>query len=137
MSTRSRMPSPILVCYSVLRHWTKWGTFVEGKVLHFIISQNTSQFSFFLLIRCKCSFMNMLVIVTIKKTCGKVVKTFSLTGANSIDEVLLWIWRDLFVSLLANGAKRDKKMVPEMLVDIERVFGWNALERLLYGGKYC
>lgn len=79
----------------------------------------------------------MFVTVAIKKTCGKIVKSFSLTGAHNIDEALLWIWRDLFVSLLANGGKHDKKMIPEMLADIERVFGWGALERLLYGGKGC
>jgi hypothetical protein len=81
--------------------------------------------------------MNMFVSVSIKKTCGKIVKTFSLTGAHNLDGVLLWIWRDLFVSLLAHGGKPDKKMIPEMLADIERVFDWGALERLLYGGKTC
>jgi len=75
------------------------------------------------------------VDVTIKKKSGKIVKTFALRGAHNIDQVLLWIWRDLFVSMSASGGRRGRTKIPQMLVDIEDVLGWQALERLLYGGK--
>ena len=59
----------------------------------------------------------------------------SVLGPQNIDRVLLWIWRDLFVSLFSKGSKRDKDKVPEMLEDIETLLGVDGLERLLYGGE--
>jgi hypothetical protein len=79
--------------------------------------------------------MNMFLTVDIKDSCGKLVRSFNINGAHNVDQVLLWIWRDLFVSILARGRDRQKEMIPEMLADIEDVLGWPCLERLLYGGK--
>lgn len=81
--------------------------------------------------------MNMSVNVTIKNQGGKVVKDFAVSGPRGIERILLWIWRDLFVSLLARGTSWDKKKIPEMMESIESVMDWTALERLLYGGKQC
>jgi hypothetical protein len=79
--------------------------------------------------------MNMFLTVDIKDSRGKLVRSFNINGAHNVDQVLLWIWRDLFVSILARGRDRQKEMIPEMLSDIEDVLGWPCLERLLYGGK--
>lgn len=84
---------------------------------------------------CKCSFMNMYISVKIRRSSGKVVKSFHFTGAHNLQRVMLWIWRDLFVVMLADGTKRQKSAIPDMLDDIRAEFGWNALERLLYGGQ--
>lgn len=84
---------------------------------------------------CKCSFMNMYISVKIRRSSGKVVKSFHFTGAHNLQRVMLWIWRDLFVVMLADGTKCQKSAIPDMLDDIRAEFGWNALERLLYGGK--
>ncbi|EGO01413.1 hypothetical protein SERLA73DRAFT_85050 [Serpula lacrymans var. lacrymans S7.3] len=84
---------------------------------------------------CKCSFMHLFVPVVLKKMSGKNVKSWAFTGAHHIDEVLLWIWRDLFVTLLAYGSKQQKKAIPGMLNDIQNIMGWKSLERILYGGK--
>jgi hypothetical protein len=86
-----------------------------------------------LLTRCKCAYTNQFVNITIKNRSGKIIKTFNLDGAHRIDQALLWIWRDLFGSLLASDNQRQN---PEMLAEIERVKNWPALERILYGGKY-
>lgn len=75
--------------------------------------------------------------ITIKRRDGKVVKSFSFIGPNAVVEALLWIWRDLFVSLSAYGTPFAREQMPEMLEDIETLLGWPALERLLYGGKNC
>jgi hypothetical protein len=87
--------------------------------------------------RCKCSVMNMPVNVTIKNRGGKLIKDFSVSGPHGVERILLWIWRDLFVSLLARGASWEKEKTSEMLEGIEDVLEWTALERLLYGGKPC
>ena len=71
----------------------------------------------------------------LKNKNGKVVKRFSVVGPQNINRILLWIWRDLFVSLFADGTENDKKRVPDLLEDIESVLGVSSLERLLYGGK--
>ncbi|THH17576.1 hypothetical protein EW146_g3246 [Bondarzewia mesenterica] len=84
---------------------------------------------------CKCSFMNMYVSVVIKQKSGKTVKSFHLTGAHNFDRVLSWIWRDLFLSVLAAGNERQKKQVPQMLHEIEEANGWPSLERILCGGR--
>ncbi|EIM85332.1 uncharacterized protein STEHIDRAFT_131963 [Stereum hirsutum FP-91666 SS1] len=84
---------------------------------------------------CKCSFLNLYLNVIIKQRSAKVVKSFYLTGAAAFDRVLHWVWRDLFLSLLATGTERQKKHIPEMLGEIEKMMGWHGLERLLHGGK--
>jgi hypothetical protein len=84
---------------------------------------------------CKCSFMNMYVSVKIRRSSGKVVKSFHFTGAHNLQRVMLWIWRDLFIVMLADGTQRQKSAIPDMLDDIRTEFGWNSLERLLYGGQ--
>lgn len=85
--------------------------------------------------RCKCAFLNLYLNVIIKRRSAKVVKSFYLTGAAAFDRVLHWVWRDLFLSLLATGSERQKKHIPEMLGEIEKMMGWQGLERLLHGGR--
>ncbi|KAF8954252.1 hypothetical protein BDZ97DRAFT_492351 [Flammula alnicola] len=84
---------------------------------------------------CKCSVMNLPVDFTLRDKHGKIVKRFSVMGPQNLDRILLWIWRDLFVSLFAKGTEREKKKVPDFLEDIEALLGVHALERLLYGGR--
>jgi len=79
--------------------------------------------------------MRMFVAASLKNNCGKIIKSFSFTGGHHFDQVLLWVWRDLFVSLLAAGDPREKNIIPEMLGDLEEALGWHSLVRLLYGGK--
>ncbi|KAM5540733.1 hypothetical protein V8D89_005764 [Ganoderma adspersum] len=86
---------------------------------------------------CRCAFTNMYVPITIKWKSGKVVKSWQVNGAHNIEEVLQFIWRDLFLSMLATGTQRQIGQIPEMLDDIEDIMGWTALERLLYGGRKC
>ena len=86
---------------------------------------------------CRCAFTSMYVPITIKRRSGKVVKSWHVNGAHNIEEVLQFIWRDLFLSLLATGTQQDIEKIPTMLSDIEDIMGWQALERLLYGGRKC
>ena len=79
----------------------------------------------------------MPVNVTIRTQSGRVIKDFSVLGPQGVERVVLWIWRDLFVSLLARGSNWDKQRVPEMMENIVSALDWRALERLLYGGKAC
>ncbi|KAI8984817.1 hypothetical protein BD414DRAFT_489320 [Trametes punicea] len=87
--------------------------------------------------RCRCAFTSMYVPIALKRKSGKVVKSWELTGAHNIEEVLQFIWRDLFLSMLASGNQRQIKKIPDMLDDIEDLMGWTALERLIYGGRKC
>ncbi|EIN04289.1 hypothetical protein PUNSTDRAFT_93003 [Punctularia strigosozonata HHB-11173 SS5] len=84
---------------------------------------------------CKCSFTNMFVPITIKTRKGRLVRAFELNGAHQIENVLLWIWRDMFLTMLALNKPRVAKAIPEMLADIELILGWPAVEKVLYGGK--
>ncbi|KAF5372000.1 hypothetical protein D9615_008131 [Tricholomella constricta] len=84
---------------------------------------------------CKCSLLNMPIDITIRKQNGKVMKSFSLRGPHTIHKALLWIWRELFVSLSAYGTSSAKRRMPEMIEDLEAILSWRALESLLYGGK--
>src|SRR5258705_8060572 len=84
---------------------------------------------------CKCAFINLPVNFALKDKNGKVLKRLSVRGPQKIDQILLWIWRDLFVSLFAVGSKRDKARVPIFLEEIQDVLGVCALERLLSGGR--
>ncbi|KAF8838669.1 hypothetical protein BDN67DRAFT_67338 [Paxillus ammoniavirescens] len=84
---------------------------------------------------CKCSYANMFVPIKIRRSSGKLVKSFSLTGAHNLARVMLWIWRDLFVMMLATGSKRQRSNIQDMLDDIRTLLGWRALEHLLHGGR--
>ena len=79
--------------------------------------------------------MNLPIDFALKDNAGKVLKRFSVRGPQKVDQILLWIWRDLFVSLFATGSKHDKETVPTFLEDIQDVLGLNSLERLLNGGR--
>ncbi|KAJ7165591.1 hypothetical protein C8R43DRAFT_986949 [Mycena crocata] len=81
---------------------------------------------------CRCTVSHLTVNLTIRRN-GKAVKKFSLAGPRNIDRALLWIWRDLFVSMFAKGKHIEK--IPDMLSDIEDCMDWQALERMLYGGS--
>ncbi|KAG9219694.1 hypothetical protein CCMSSC00406_0005984 [Pleurotus cornucopiae] len=83
---------------------------------------------------CKCP-LNIPINVSIEKESGEVVKTFAFTGLSNIDHVILWVWRDLFVSMLVSSPSAAQAQIPQMLVDIEDVLTWQGLEWLLYGGQ--
>ncbi|KAJ6473211.1 hypothetical protein C8R45DRAFT_874442 [Mycena sanguinolenta] len=80
---------------------------------------------------CRCTIAYPPVNIVIRRR-GKIIKQFNLAEPRNIDRALLWIWRDLFVSMFAEGI--DTKKIPGMLSDIEELLGWEALERLLSGG---
>ncbi|KAF7354668.1 hypothetical protein MSAN_01380500 [Mycena sanguinolenta] len=80
---------------------------------------------------CRCTIAYPPVNLAIRRK-GKIIKQFNLAEPRNIDRALLWIWRDLFVSMFAEGI--DTKKIPGMLSDIEELLGWEALERLLSGG---
>ncbi|KAI0922206.1 hypothetical protein AcW2_006962 [Taiwanofungus camphoratus] len=86
---------------------------------------------------CRCVFANMYVSVALKRKSGKRIKSFEIHGAHNVEEVLHFIWRDLFLSLLATGSEHHISKIPEMLEEIEDLLGWSALERVLYGGRKC
>src|SRR4051794_22591649 len=82
--------------------------------------------------------MNLSVMVEIKRAVShETVKSFSFIGAQRLDVAMLWIWRDLFLSMLAYGRNKDKKKIPQMLREIEDFFGWSAVQRILSGGDKC
>jgi hypothetical protein len=81
--------------------------------------------------------MNIYISAKIRRSSGKVVKSFHFTGAHNLERIMLWIWRDLFVVMLVDGTKRQQAAIPEMLDDIRVEYGWKALEQLLYGGNKC
>ncbi|KAJ7667080.1 hypothetical protein B0H17DRAFT_1336198 [Mycena rosella] len=83
---------------------------------------------------CRCSISHLSISLAIRRR-GKIIKKFSLAGPRGIDRALLWIWRDLFVSMFAKGKHTEK--IPEMLADIEEYLNWEALELMLYGGSKC
>ena len=85
--------------------------------------------------RCRCDFINLPAEVTIKNEDGKVVKRLRARGAQHLNTILYWIWRDLFVCILEGDSEHHKKLIPEMLDEIEQVYGFPSLQRILYGGK--
>lgn len=76
----------------------------------------------------------MYLRIVLKRRNGKRVRSFEVNGAHNIEEVLLFIWRDLLLSLLGYGSQRQIAKIPEILEEIEDLLGWTSLERVLYGG---
>ncbi|KAJ6544237.1 hypothetical protein B0H19DRAFT_1170030 [Mycena capillaripes] len=82
--------------------------------------------------QCRCSIAFLPINLAIRRK-GRTIKQFNLAGPSNIDRALLWIWRDLFLSMFAKGIRTEK--IPGMLSDIEEILGWKGLERMLYGGS--
>ncbi|KAF8911763.1 hypothetical protein CPB85DRAFT_645393 [Mucidula mucida] len=85
---------------------------------------------------CPCATKACEVDITIRTTAGKDVKHFQFHGCHHITTALLWMWRELFVSMSVSGGRRALGQIPSMLQDIEDALGWRALVRILYGGSY-
>ncbi|THH02222.1 hypothetical protein EW026_g614 [Hermanssonia centrifuga] len=77
----------------------------------------------------------MYIPITLRAKSGRRVKTFHITGAQHLDEVVEFIWREMFLSMLASGGGGHGDRIPGMLQDIERISGWRGVQRILYGGK--
>lgn len=75
------------------------------------------------------------VHLSIKTSSGKLIKRFSHPDIHHMDRMLLWVWRELFVSMLAAGGRQARKKISEMLVDIEDSLGWESLTKIIHGGK--
>lgn len=76
----------------------------------------------------------MYVTLSLKDRQRRTVKYFSFTGPRNLESTCLWIWRDLFLSMLVDD-RRSRTRVRAMLVDIEEILGWGGLEQMLYGGR--
>lgn len=81
---------------------------------------------------CKCALDSLYIPVTIRNRKGRVVKRFNVNGAAHLEDVTLFIWRDMLLSMLAYGSQQHKDMIPKMLCDIEEAMGWKAVVRLMY-----
>jgi hypothetical protein len=65
---------------------------------------------------------------------GKIIKTFHIVGVPNFERVLLWTWRDLFVSMLASSPGQ-RQVIPDMLQDIQAILSWEALPKILLGSN--
>ncbi|KAI0313572.1 hypothetical protein OF83DRAFT_1086253 [Amylostereum chailletii] len=84
---------------------------------------------------CRCDMDNFYVDVVIRRRkTFKTVKTFQLTGIRSLERVILWIWRDLFLAMLASN-NANASLIADMLEDIRSSRGWPAVHHVLSGGK--
>ena len=79
----------------------------------------------------------MYIPVTLRSRSGRRVKTFDIIGAQNLEEVLEFIWRDMFLSMLASADSRHQEMIPSMLEDIQGQLDWKSVFRIFYGGKNC
>ncbi|KAJ3982158.1 hypothetical protein F5890DRAFT_416381 [Lentinula detonsa] len=84
---------------------------------------------------CKCAVNSVPVDLTIRTSAGELIKQFSLPNIQDMDKILLWIWRELFVSMLAAGESHARQKITEMLEDVEDSFGWRSLPKITYGGN--
>lgn len=67
-----------------------------------------------------------------------VKKEFTEVGLYNVESAVLWVWRDVFLSLLSS--KHNKviiELVPELLAEVDEILGWKGLERLVAGGETC
>ncbi|KAA1478448.1 hypothetical protein DENSPDRAFT_845599 [Dentipellis sp. KUC8613] len=82
---------------------------------------------------CFCSTYNLILTLERRKSKGSVCM-FHLRSIESFYLPLLWVWRDMILTMLSYGQERHKKLLPEMLDDIRRAVGWGGLEYLSNGG---
>ena len=85
--------------------------------------------------RCNCAFLNLRFVASIRRhKTGKLVKTFRLVGVSNFEHILLWTWRDLFVSMLASSPGQ-KHAIPDMLRDIQAALSWESLPKMVLGSR--
>ncbi|KAF9030151.1 hypothetical protein BDZ89DRAFT_1159529 [Hymenopellis radicata] len=85
---------------------------------------------------CPCATKACEVEIIIRTMAGKDIKHFQFHGCHHITTALLWMWRELFVSMSVSGGRQALHQIPSMLQDIEDALGWRSLVRVLYGGSY-
>ena len=86
-------------------------------------------------VRCNCAVVNLRFVTSIRRhKTGKIVKTFRLVGVSNFERVLLWTWRDLFVSMLATSPGQ-KHAIPDMLRDIQAALSWESLPKMILGNE--
>jgi hypothetical protein len=73
--------------------------------------------------------------VVIKSQTGRTVINFNIDGVDNLGSVTQFIWRDMFIAMLATGKQRRKEQVVELLHDIKASMGWQYLFKILEGGK--
>ncbi|KAL5512179.1 hypothetical protein ACEPAG_3464 [Sanghuangporus baumii] len=79
-------------------------------------------------------FSTVYVPVLIRDRSGTIVKEFNELGVSNVESAILWIWRDVFLALLASKNLAYIGLVPELLSEIDNAIGWGGLERLVLGG---
>ncbi|KAI0269337.1 hypothetical protein BC834DRAFT_624032 [Gloeopeniophorella convolvens] len=84
---------------------------------------------------CNCAVVNLYITTKIRRhKTKKIAKIFRVIGVPSYERVLFWIWRDLFVSMLASNPGQ-RQAIPGMLQDISDAVGWQALPKIVVGGR--
>lgn len=64
------------------------------------------------------------------------IKEFTEVGLYNVESGILWVWREVFISLLASKSNKTLvKLLPELLAEVDDILGWRGLERLIAGGE--
>jgi len=83
--------------------------------------------------RCICPFSTLPLVVEFRDLSGRVIRTWqNLTGA-VLQEVVFWVWRELFMSIIAKR-RQYEPLIKAMIRDIERSFG-GSHHIILFGGS--
>ncbi|KAL1672068.1 hypothetical protein EV122DRAFT_225422 [Schizophyllum commune] len=74
--------------------------------------------------------------MAIVNSTGTTVQVFNIAGLLDIDAAVLWIWKELFTSLLASTSIQGvDNLVQEMLNDITDMLGWASLQKMLIDSR--
>ncbi|KIY68721.1 hypothetical protein CYLTODRAFT_373956 [Cylindrobasidium torrendii FP15055 ss-10] len=84
---------------------------------------------------CQCALRTYEVLVDIRDRNNQIVKHFEFHGPHNLIRVLLWTWRELFVSMSLADGPVYHDMMSTMLDDIEQELGWRSVARVVYGGS--
>lgn len=72
--------------------------------------------------------------MVLKNRTGKVLKTFEEPGLHNVESAILWVWRDVFLAILASKSTSIINLIPDLLSDVDDITGWQGLEQLVLGG---
>ena len=86
-------------------------------------------------VRCSGGLTGIYVPITIKDKHGNVIKSATKQGIRNVEDIIMWICRELMISMLETGDSAHATRVSLMLVDMDDFVGWQGLDKMIRGGR--
>ncbi|KAG8826331.1 hypothetical protein FRC19_009114 [Serendipita sp. 401] len=72
---------------------------------------------------CICQFITLPVVIVFRDSSNTVLKQWDSLSPDVLDEVMFWLWRELFLHILLKNQDNGKEIIDEMITELEERYG--------------